>query len=120
NATGGAINVIPARPRLGETSGERGFAIGNYSSIKANAAVNLPLGDSVALRLAGQVVDRDGYLSDGYDDENGQAVRASLAFESGRFEGVIMADYFKQGGRGRGSVLVSSPLAPGAPDPDDR
>ena len=120
NATGGAINAIPKAPRLGEFGAEFNFEVGNYDAVRAQAAVNLPLGDTLALRVAGQVAHRDGYLSDGYDDEIGQAARGSLLWESGRAKVTLTADYFHQGGKGTGSVLVPSPLAPGAPPVSER
>lgn len=107
NATGGAINVIPRRPVLGTFSGEGFFEYGNYDSKKASLALNIPLGDIVALRLAGQIVDRDGYISDGYDDDKGEAVRASLLIEpSDRWSMTLVADYYNQHGKGPGAVLL--------------
>lgn len=121
NATGGAINVIPRAPRLGQFGTDLSLEVGNYESIRTQAAVNLPLGDSAALRLATQLTDRQGYLSDGYDDENGQAARASLLVEpTERLSVTVVGDYFKQGGRGPGGVLVPGPLVPNAPPVDDR
>lgn len=120
NATGGAVNVIPKRPQLGQFGGEVHLDYGNYNAIRAEAAVNIPLGENAAFRLAGKVADRDGYLSDGYDDENGQALRGSLRWEQGVVSTIIVADYFKQGGKGNGSVLVPSSFAPTAPAVDLR
>lgn len=121
NATGGALNVLPARPRLGETSGDVTLELGNYASKKAQGSVNLPLGDKAALRLAGQWVDRDGYMSDGYDDENGKAARASLLVEPSETLSVLLiGDYFKQGGKGVGGTIVPSSYIPGAPSIDER
>lgn len=121
NATGGAINVIPNAPKLDETGADLSFEYGNYSSVRVQAAVNLPLGSNAALRVAGQVVDRDGYMSDGTDDANGQAVRASLLFDPGSaFRVTLVADYFHQGGKGPGSVLTQGPASPTAPNPGDR
>ena len=107
NATGGAINVIPNRPALGELSGAVDLEYGNYDNKRGSAFVNLPLGDKVALRLAGQAVDRDGYLSDGTQDEHGQAGRLSLLFQpSSDWSAVLVADYFHAGGKGQGGVLA--------------
>lgn len=108
NATGGAINVIPKKPVLGRFRGEGLLEYGNYDSKKASLALNLPFGDAVALRLAGQIVDRDGYISDGYDDDKGEAVRASLLIEpSDRWSMTLVADYYNQHGKGGGAVLLS-------------
>ena len=121
NATGGAINVIPRQPELGELGGSVLFEYGNYDSRRAQAAVNVPLGDRGAFRIAGQYSNHDAYMSDGYDDENGYAVRASVLVEpSDRVRAVFVGDYFHQGGNGAGSVLVPGALVPLAPDPDER
>ena len=107
NATGGAINVIPKKPVLGTFSGEGLFEYGNYDSKKASLALNIPIGETVALRLAGQIVDRDGYISDGYDDDKGEAFRASLLIEpSDRWSMTLVADYYNQRGKGSGAILL--------------
>jgi iron complex outermembrane recepter protein len=110
NATGGAINVLPKRPQLGTFGGDLSAEYGNYDSKKISGALNVAMGDSFAIRVAGQIVDRDGYLSDGYSDDSGQAARISLLFEpEGNWSVLLTADYFHQGGKGVGGVL-----APGA------
>lgn len=107
NATGGAINVLPKKPTLGSFGGEALFEYGNYDSKKGFLALNLPVGDTVALRVAGQIVDRDGYISDGYDDDRGEAVRASLLIEpSSLWSMTLVADYYRQHGKGAGAVLL--------------
>lgn len=109
NATGGAINVLPKRPLLGKFGGEALFEYGNYDSKKGFVALNVPIGDTVALRVAGQAVDRDGYISDGYDDDKGEAVRASLLIEpSPQWSMTLVADYYRQHGKGAGAVLLPS------------
>ena len=107
NATGGAINVLPNTPKLGEFSGNMTLEYGNYDNKRGTGAINIPLGDTVAFRLATQIVDRDGYLSDGYDDEKGEAFRASLLIEpSPDWSMLLVGDYFNQGGQGPGNVLI--------------
>lgn len=107
NATGGAINVLPARPKLGELSGNVTLEYGSYDNKRGSGALNVPLGEKAALRFATQIVDRDGYLSDGYDDEKGKAFRASLLLEpSSDWSMLLVADYFDQNGKGPGNVLI--------------
>lgn len=121
NATGGAINVIPNKPDLERSSGEAGVEIGNYNLRKLTGMINTPVSETLALRVAGQVVDRDGYLSDGYDDEEGQAARASLAWEpNDRLSLLLSGDYYHQGGKGVGGVLVPGSLSPTAPAVSER
>lgn len=127
NATGGAINVLPARPKTGELGGNVNLEYGNYDNKRASGALNIPIGDVVALRVAGQVVDRNGYLSDGTQDEKGQAARVSLLVEpSSDWSALFVADYFHLGGKGQGSVLAPGSGFPagtglnGAPSLDNR
>ena len=120
NATGGAINVLPKKPELGKFGAEGLFEYGNYDSKKGFLALNVPIGDTVALRVAGQIVDRDGYISDGYDDDKGEAVRASLLIEpSDMWSMTLVADYYRQHGKGAGAVLLPS-AAFAVPDLEDR
>ncbi len=70
NATGGAINILPAQPRIGETSGYVTAAYGNYSTFNAEGALNLPVGENGAFRIAATTSNHDGYLQDGTSDEN--------------------------------------------------
>ncbi|CCA90383.1 TonB-dependent receptor [Novosphingobium sp. PP1Y] len=120
NATGGAINVLPKKPQLGTLGFEGLVEYGNYDSKKGFAAVNLPFGETVALRVAGQIVDRDGYLSDGYDDDKGEAARASLLIKpSDQWSITFVGDYYNQHGKGSGAVLLPNPDF-AVPPVDDR
>lgn len=104
NATAGAINIIPAKPKIGENSGSASISYGNYNALNAQASLNLGLSDNAAFRIAGNVIDRDGYLSDGTNDEKMQAVRAQLLFEPTPELNVRLAgDYSHVGGAGSGS-----------------
>jgi len=66
NATGGAINVIPRKPTLGEFGGEASFEYGNYDSKKGSLALNIPFGEVAALRSAGQMLTPERHIFDGY------------------------------------------------------
>jgi iron complex outermembrane recepter protein len=115
NASGGALNVITAKPRVGESEGYLNAELGNYQARKASGAINLPAGEYSAFRVAGQYVDRDGYLSDGTDDEDTRALRAQFRFDpEGGVDITFSADYAQVGGKGSGSTIM--PLL----DRDDR
>lgn len=62
NATGGALNIIAKKPVLGEFSGGVSVNAGNYDATGVNAAVNLPLGDIAAVRVAVMTTEHDGYF----------------------------------------------------------
>lgn len=85
NATAGAINIIAAKPVLGKTTGFATLGYGNFDAKKAEGAVNVPLGDTVAVRLSGMHTSHDGYRKHGAvgrgEDQNVDAARLSLAWE---------------------------------------
>jgi iron complex outermembrane receptor protein len=60
-STGGTINIVTTQPRLGQFEGEGSFSFGNYDYIKTDAAVNVPLGDTIAVRGSVQHLSHDGY-----------------------------------------------------------
>jgi iron complex outermembrane receptor protein len=76
NATGGAINVVPQRPRYDELSGYANVSYGNYSDLTAEGALNLPISGGAALRFSGIVKNRAGYYQDGGNDDKSTGLRA--------------------------------------------
>ncbi len=107
NATGGAINILPAKPKLGELSGNLTAGYGNYNAFTAQGAINLPMGENGALRISGSVNERDGYLTDGTSDDVAQALRVQMAAELTPSLNVrIGADYSHTGGKGPGSSYL--------------
>ena len=62
SSTGGAINVISKKPVIGAFDGYANVEFGNYNTKRITAALNVPLGDTLALRVAGNSNDRDGFL----------------------------------------------------------
>lgn len=67
NATAGVINVISAKPVLGDEFGEIKLEGGNYSAQRLRGHLNLPLGDTLALRAAYASTIRDGYGHNEFD-----------------------------------------------------
>lgn len=113
NASGGAVNILTARPRLGERGGFVEMEAGDYDLMRASAAINLPITPTLALRASGQIVHRDGYLSDGYDDEKTQSARLRLYWEPhGDVSLLLTGSYQHIGGKGAGSV--ANPALPGS------
>lgn len=81
NATAGAINVIPNRPKIGELGTEFSAGFGNYDWLTGQAALNLPVGENVAVRVAGSMSHRDGFQSDGTGKQREYAGRAQIYAE---------------------------------------
>ncbi|MCL9999048.1 MAG: TonB-dependent receptor, partial [Erythrobacter sp.] len=86
NVTAGALNLVSRAPELGSFSGQAEAVYGTYDALRANAALNLPVGEDAALRLSGtfgssrgfvQNIDTGEYLNG--DDYFG--LRARFLFE---------------------------------------
>ena len=117
NTMGGALNITSQRPGR-EFGGLAELTLGDYDRIDVRAAVDLPLGDTLGLRLAASSKQRDGYVDrllvgDVLGDENRQSFRAALLWTPGdRFEVYATADYAQIDEASAGSVLAGITQAP--------
>lgn len=87
NTTGGSINVISASS-TDEFEAFGDVTFGNYNKTRVRGVVNLPLSDTVGLRIAATKDDRDGFarninpsVNDELDDEDSYFIRATLDWE---------------------------------------
>lgn len=119
NQTGGAVNIIPRAPVIGQFGGNLLVEGGNYGLLRTNGALNLPLSENAAIRGAFSIIERDGYYKSGLGDDVGQSGRLTLRFEpSENLTLQIGGDYHHQGGKGGGSTLLNSTfVAAGGPPP---
>ena len=84
NTFGGTINVITNQPELGQFDGYVTALYGDYNRQKLEGMVNIPIGDSFAVRIAAMTDKHDGYItntfisgtSDDLHDQDLQYVRA--------------------------------------------
>ena len=72
NATGGVVNIITERPTIGDDaiSGYLTGELANYDTERLKAAVNIPLGDMMAIRWAGAYQKRSGYGKNTFTGHN--------------------------------------------------
>lgn len=63
SSTGGTINVITKKPEFGAFGGEFSGSLGNNSYSKLFGAVNVPVGETFALRGSVQQLKHDGYAT---------------------------------------------------------
>ena len=63
NATGGAIFITEANPTLDKFGGWIEGQIGNYQDVRVRGAVNIPLSDQLAIRVATDDENRDTYFN---------------------------------------------------------
>jgi iron complex outermembrane receptor protein len=107
NTTSGSINLVSKKP-IDEYEVSGDVLFGNYDRVRMRGAINIPLGERVASRLALYHEDRDGFLdnvnlSDSHDpfDADDFGLRGHLKLEpSDTFEVLLSYNYFKQGGVG--------------------
>jgi len=82
----GAVNVIQNKADIDGYDAEARLGIGNLDYLMGEAMVNLPLGDTAALRLATRVKTRSGYIDNllggrDYNSVDTQAYRALFGWE---------------------------------------
>jgi iron complex outermembrane receptor protein len=93
-ALAGAINFVPRRPRLDGASGEMLASYGSFETARLAGDVNVPLGESVAVRGDVAWSRSSGYIDD--TDSRTLAVSGSMLFRpSDRFSITLSADYFE-------------------------
>ncbi|QIQ88137.1 MAG: TonB-dependent receptor [Erythrobacter sp.] len=102
NATSGVVNIVTAKPDLNAFGGSAQFEYGNFDSIRAQAMLNVPIGDTLGARVAGFFLKRDGFTENLFngDDIDGReqfAIRGSLRWEPGPDTTLdLMAYYFEE------------------------
>ncbi|MFY8093221.1 MAG: TonB-dependent receptor [Niveispirillum sp.] len=98
NSTGGAIFINTKSPEIGAVEGFAQAGYGNYDEISGQGAVNVPLTETMALRVAGNYRKRDSYYDDvgtfdnNPDRLNEKAGRVGLLWEPGSFRAVAKAE----------------------------
>lgn len=86
NATAGVVNFITARPDLTGIHADAQVEYGSYDTKKFTGMINVPLTNTIGLRVAGTYLNRDGYTKNVFDDSrvDGRdlyAVRGTLRFQ---------------------------------------
>lgn len=99
NATSGIVNIITAKPDLSGFGAAGELEYGNFESYRAKGMVNLPLTDTLGVRLAGIYISRDGYTKNVYDDtriddRDLYAVRGSVRWQPSTDTTVDLLGYY--------------------------
>lgn len=111
NTLGGAVVLTPAKPDFDGVNGYAKASIGNYNSSIVEGAVNLPVNDTLAVRLAYQKQHADGYVKNlgvGNDlnDVNNENFRASVLWEPiPELSNLTVIDYMDAHETGTASVI---------------
>ena len=98
NAVGGAINIISAEPEF-DLSGWGSVRYGfENNSLQLQGAVNVPLGDGIAARISGDLIEQDKgffYNPDNdvyFDRQKGHGLRAQIRLKRGPVDAIILAE----------------------------
>ena len=101
-STGGAVNIVTAKPDFDEQYGRAKITAGNYNTQKFEGMFNLPINDNFAVRFAGYGLKRDGYIDNlympdtHYDNRNQGAGRLTLAWQSGDTSASLMYQQYNE------------------------
>lgn len=117
----GAINIIQNKARIGgDWEGSAAAYAGEFGYARFDLAINAPLGERAALRLAGRQKARDGYVDNllGGEDFNGFETRAyRLSFAAEPIDGLridLIANY--QTDEAPGTAFKSRTFLPADPE----
>ncbi|WP_443747211.1 TonB-dependent receptor [Asticcacaulis solisilvae] len=126
NATAGTVNIIPWHPGLNIYQGSLEVGAGNYGQENAEAMINIPFGDKVAVRLSGMQSGHGSYTKSigGATNaklpeiEDNTAGRAQLLFKpNDHWDLLVSADGIHERGTGVTGTNYAGVLGAGV-DPD--
>jgi iron complex outermembrane receptor protein len=111
NTVGGAIQIITNRPTLDELGGRVSATTGRFDRMEGTAVLNMPMSDTLGVRIAAQRRVREGYVTNvlnGRDlgDIDGMAARVSLLWKpSTSFDALWVSDYTSEDSNGSPTVF---------------
>ncbi|MGB3318573.1 MAG: TonB-dependent receptor [Sphingopyxis granuli] len=101
NATAGVVNLIPALP-TNDLGAALKLEAGNYGTMRANGMLNVPLSDTLGIRVAGAMTKRDGFDYNTFtgrrvNDRDLWSTRVSAQWEpSDRFRANVIWQHFEE------------------------
>lgn len=101
NASAGLVNIVTRIPRLGKLGAEASVTVGTDGELRNTGVLNVPIGDTLAVRLVGFRNRTDGFienkfLNQSYNGEKNYGFRGKLLFEpSDTVSLLVSADYAK-------------------------
>jgi iron complex outermembrane recepter protein len=109
NATAGSVNAISFKPGLGIFDGSIEAEYGNFDQKSLTGVINVPLGDKVAIRLAGLYLAHDSYFKNVgpvtgigvAEAEKNFSGRAQILYKpTDRLSILVAGDYIAENGTG--------------------
>ena len=127
NATAGSVNIITWKPGLGVWDAEVEGEYGNYNQKVVRGMLNIPVGDTVAVRLSGLGSSHNSYYNnvgpiqdiDVAEAEDNVAARAQILWKpTDKLRFLLAGDYMHETGTGWTGSNYANPLGNGI-DPSD-
>jgi iron complex outermembrane receptor protein len=116
SSIGGAINIVSNQPELGKFSGAGDFSLGNYELTRERGEVNIPIGDTLAVRLSVQQFDHEGFTQDlaipGFreDDAHNTATKAAILWKpTGDFSATLTGQWYRANENGQAQKNIDDP-----------
>lgn len=113
NSSAGVIQIISHKPEIGVASMDLNLRFGERNDRVAQATANVPLGDTLALRVAGYSNGQDGAIPYALDsaravgDRHNNGIRAKLLWQpSEKFSALVTGEY--QDGFARDAPIIQS------------
>lgn len=101
SSPGGIVNIVTADPKTDEFEASGSLEYGNYNAWQTQGALNVPVNDKMAMRVAFSTSMRDGYLSNMSDDEDSKSARLKALFKpSEKLSLVLTGEISSRGGHG--------------------
>jgi iron complex outermembrane receptor protein len=120
SSIGGAINIVTRQPQLNRFDASGDISGGTYSLFRGRAEVNVPIGDTVAVRASIQKYDHQGFsknvaLNDfGLDDAHDTGAKLSVLWKpTDTLSATLTAQLYKANQHGDAQKNINDPL----PDP---
>jgi iron complex outermembrane receptor protein len=125
NSTGGAIFINTQNPKLSQTEGYADLSGGNYNTVGFQGAVNLPVGDVLAVRLAAETSQHESFyrsIGPTYNDAGSlyeKAARLGILYKPGNFQALAKIEYTDRNTGGYAVTAIPgtqyAPFAPADP-----
>jgi len=109
-ALAGAINLVPKKARMGDTSGSALVSYGSFDTVRLGADINVPLGDKAAVRGIASYGRTSGYVDDTDSDFLGTSLSVELR-PTERLKVSLALDYSEDA---YNTADLGTPLLPGS------
>jgi iron complex outermembrane recepter protein len=116
SATGGAINIATKQPVLNEFSGTADVQLGNYNLHRERGELNIPISDTIAIRVSAQNYGHDGFTKnvalpgDDLDDANDVSGKLAILWQpTDDFKATLSTQFYSSDFNGASQKNIIDP-----------